>query len=62
MERQHLTEEEAWARVRSQWPQEKYKAAADVLIDGGGTVEELYPKLDRLRELVAERKTAVAFL
>lgn len=62
MQRQHLKEEEAWARVRSQWPQEKYKAAADVLIDGGGTVEELYPKLDRLREMVAERKKAVAFL
>ena len=35
MARQGLSEAEAWDRVRGQWPQENYKKAADVLIDGG---------------------------
>lgn len=60
MERQHLSEEEAWARVRGQWPQENYKAAADVLIDGGGSVETLRRRLDQLWAQIEERKTALA--
>ena len=50
MKRQNLDEQEARNRVQSQWSQENYKAAADVLIDGGGTVEELHEALDRLME------------
>lgn len=48
MKRQNLSEEQARNRVKSQWSQENYKAAADVLIDGGGTVEQLHAALDKL--------------
>ena len=50
MARQGLSEAEAWDRVRGQWPQENYKKAADVLIDGGQPLEEMYRFLDRLME------------
>lgn len=50
MARQGLSEAEAWDRVRGQWPQENYKKAADVLIDGGQSLEEMYRFLDRLME------------
>ena len=46
MQRQNLSRKEAGERVLGQWPQESYKAAADVLIDGSGSVEELYLQLD----------------
>ncbi len=46
MQRQNLSRKEAEERVLGQWPQESYKAAADVLIDGSGSVEELYLQLD----------------
>ena len=32
-----LTEEEAKTRISSQWPEEKYREAADVYLDGSGT-------------------------
>ena len=50
MARQGLSEAEAWDRVRGQWPQENYKKAADVLIDGGQPLDEMYRFLDRLME------------
>lgn len=50
MARQGLSEAEAWDRVRGQWPQENYKKVADVLIDGGQPLEEMYRFLDRLME------------
>ena len=50
MARQGLSEAEAWDRVRGQWPQVNYKKAADVLIDGGQPLEEMYRFLDRLME------------
>lgn len=50
MARQGISEAEAWDRVRGQWPQENYKKAADVLIDGGQPLEEMYRFLDRLME------------
>ena len=50
MARQGLSEAEAWDRVRGQWPQENYKKAADVLIDGGQPLEEMFRFLDRLME------------
>ncbi len=37
MQRNGLTEEEAKTRVNSQWPEEKYREAADVYLDGSGT-------------------------
>ena len=37
MQRNGLTEEEAKARIGSQWPDEKYREAADVYLDGSGT-------------------------
>ncbi|HIR36124.1 MAG TPA: dephospho-CoA kinase [Candidatus Faecimorpha stercoravium] len=55
MQRQNLTREEAEDRVRGQWSQDSYMAAADVLIDGSGSVEALYRELDRK---VTERMSA----
>ena len=55
MQRQNLTREEAEDRVRGQWSQDSYMAAADVLIDGSGRVEAMYRELDRK---VAERMSA----
>ena len=37
MQRNGLTLEEARTRVNSQWPEEKYREAADVYLDGSGT-------------------------
>ncbi len=37
MQRNGLTEEEAKTRISSQWPEEKYREAADVYLDGSGT-------------------------
>ena len=37
MQRNGLTEEEARTRTGSQWPDEKYREAADVYLDGSGT-------------------------
>lgn len=48
MERQHLTEEEAKARINGQWPDEKYRDAADVYLDGSGTEEFLKEQCDLL--------------
>lgn len=50
MKRQNLSRAEAVNRVESQWKQENYMKAADELIDGGGTTEELYAALDRMLE------------
>ena len=37
MQRNGLTLEEARTRVNSQWPEEKYREAADIYLDGSGT-------------------------
>lgn len=55
MQRQNLTREEAEERVWGQWYQDSYMAAADVRIDGSGSIEALYRELDRK---VAERMSA----
>lgn len=48
MLRQGLSREEARARIRAQWPQENYIAAADCLIDGCSGLDNMYRALDEL--------------
>lgn len=40
--------EEAWARIRSQIPQETQCRYADYIIDNSGTLEELYSQVDAI--------------
>jgi dephospho-CoA kinase len=48
MERNHLTESEAMARIRSQLSIEEKKKVADYLIDNSGSLEETESQVDRL--------------
>lgn len=48
MERQHLSLEQAQARVAGQWPDEKYREAADVYLDGSGTLAFLEAQCDQI--------------
>lgn len=45
-QRNHLSEEEALARLNSQWPLEKKVALADVVIDNSGDLTATYAQID----------------
>ncbi|MBN9417174.1 MAG: dephospho-CoA kinase [Candidatus Eremiobacteraeota bacterium] len=45
MERNHLTEEQAEARISAQMPLEEKRALADRVIDNSGTLEQLHQSL-----------------
>lgn len=48
MERDHLSKEDALARIRSQMPLEEKRRRADAVIDSSGTIEETRMQIDRL--------------
>ena len=48
MERQHLSLEQAQARVAGQWLDEKYREAADVYLDGSGSLAFLQAQCDQI--------------
>lgn len=48
MARQHLTETEARARILRQWPDERYREACDVWLDGSGDTAFLKAQCDIL--------------
>ena len=48
MTRDHLSREEALARIRSQIPLEEKLRRADAVIDSSGTIEETRRQIDRL--------------
>jgi len=55
--RNHTTKEEAWARIQSQIPQEEQCLYADYIIDNGGTLEELYQRVDEIYAELCGGKT-----
>ena len=46
MQRDQLSEEEAWRRIRAQMPIEEKRQRADIVIDNSGTIEETERQLD----------------
>lgn len=53
-----LTPEQAWARLAAQADDEERRAAADVVLDGSGSVEALEEQVDRLWVSWASRTAA----
>ncbi len=47
MQERGLSEEEARKRVQSQWDDASYRRAADYVISGNGTLEDLYRQCDQ---------------
>ncbi|APT84660.1 dephospho-CoA kinase [Corynebacterium aquilae] len=48
VEHRGLDETDAWARIKQQIPDDKRRAAADIIIDNNGTREQLSTQLDTL--------------
>jgi len=59
IERNHLTEQEAFTRINAQWPLEKKKALSDVIIDNSGnwqaTEKQLQIQWDQLTLMAKNR-------
>lgn len=56
MARDHLTEEEAKARIASQWPMEEKRKRADYILSNRGNLEDLEREVEEFLRWVEERR------